>query len=182
MDLLLFELGRQRVGLRLADVREVARAVLIASLPGAPEIVEGVVDVRGRLVPVLDVRARFGLPPKPLELTDHLVILQAGERLVALRVDGALDLGTVGDADWHELTSEVPCGRWLAGAARTPAGLVVIYDLSSFLTDAEAAALDRALSEDDGAALGLEAAPANDGRGEAAAEAKAAEADAEART
>ena len=51
MDVLVFHLNAQRYGLPVADVQEVVRAVAVAPLPKAPRIVEGVIDVRGRLVP-----------------------------------------------------------------------------------------------------------------------------------
>jgi purine-binding chemotaxis protein CheW len=58
-ELLIFEIGASRFGLPSADVREVLRAVTIVPLPGAPPIVEGLINVRGRIVPVLDIRRRF---------------------------------------------------------------------------------------------------------------------------
>jgi len=56
LQLLVAEIGALRFGLRLSDVREVVRAVAIDPLPGAPDIVEGLINVRGEVVPVLDVR------------------------------------------------------------------------------------------------------------------------------
>jgi len=92
LEVLVFEVGGQRYALASADVKELARAVTVVRLPKAPPIVEGVIDVRGAVVPVLDIRSRFRLAAKPLEPTDHLVLAWAGTRLVALRVDRAFDL------------------------------------------------------------------------------------------
>ena len=58
MDILIFKLGDARFGLPAADVRELHRAVAMVALPKAPPIVEGIISVRGRIVPVLDIRAR----------------------------------------------------------------------------------------------------------------------------
>src|SRR5437016_2215466 len=73
VDLVTFELGGQRYAILAADAVEVQRAVAVARLPRSPPIVEGVIDLRGALVPVLDVRSRFGLPPRPPVPADHLV-------------------------------------------------------------------------------------------------------------
>src|SRR5205085_6551817 len=54
--------------------------------------VEGVVNLRGRVVPVFDLRVRLGLPARAVAPSDHLIVAQSGGRLVALRVDRALDL------------------------------------------------------------------------------------------
>src|SRR5205085_8492167 len=98
-DVLVFEVAGRRFGLPAAVVREVLRAVALTPLPKAPAVVEGLVNVRGTLVPVLDVRGRFGLPAKPLAPTDHLIVARAGGRLVALRVDHAHDLLPLTPAD-----------------------------------------------------------------------------------
>src|ERR1700687_6141499 len=91
-EVLVFEVGGQRYGLPTADVRELVRAVAITPLPNAPAVIEGVVNVRGRVPPVLDVRPRFRLPPKPLDPSDHFIVASAGPRGVILRVDGATHL------------------------------------------------------------------------------------------
>ena len=63
-EVLVFEVEGQRYGLPTADVRELVRAVTITPLPNAPAVIEGVVNVRGRVLPVLDMRARFRLPAR----------------------------------------------------------------------------------------------------------------------
>jgi purine-binding chemotaxis protein CheW len=141
-EILVFALGSQRYALWGCDVRELLRAVAVAPLPRAPRIVEGVIDLRGRVVPVLDIRSRFGLPPKPIEPSDHLIVAAVGPRVVAIRVDRALDLLTV---DGGELSAAMG-GSYVAGVARLPDGLAVIHDLQTFLEASESAALDEALS------------------------------------
>src|SRR5437870_13646015 len=89
LEILVFEVGGQRYGLPAAEVREILRAVAIVPLPRAPAIIEGIINIRGTVVPVLDLRTRFRLPAKPVEPADHLVVAWAGERLVAVRVDRA---------------------------------------------------------------------------------------------
>jgi purine-binding chemotaxis protein CheW len=91
-EILVFEVAGRRFGLPAGDVRELLRAVAIVPLPLAGRGVEGVVNLRGQVVPVLDLRARLGLPPRPVAPTDHMIVAQAEGRLVALRVDRALDL------------------------------------------------------------------------------------------
>jgi purine-binding chemotaxis protein CheW len=144
-EILLFALGDQRFGLWARDVRELVRAVAIVPLPRAPRIVEGVINLRGRIVPVLDLRSRFGLPPKELEPSDHFVVAAVGARLVAVRADRALDLIPV-HLDRAQLAElEAAGARYVAGVARLPDGLALIHDLQTFLDVRETAALDDAL-------------------------------------
>ena len=61
-------------------------------VPGAPSYVAGLVQVRGRLVPVIDLRSRFGLQPEPHSIDHRVVVVQAGERVVGLLVDSAREV------------------------------------------------------------------------------------------
>ena len=146
LDVLVFELGGQRFGLPLVDVIEVVRAVEIRTLPEAPRVIEGIIDLRGEIVPVLDVRARFRLPARPLDPSDHFVVASARGRRVVLRAEQshglqALDALAIG----HALN--LPQGApHVAGVASTSDGLVLIQDLHAFLSDVESAALERALA------------------------------------
>mgnify|MGYP001586789213 FL=1 len=147
MDALVFRLDRSRYALPLWDVVEVLPAVALTTLPMAPAIVEGVIDVRGRLVPVLDIRARFRLPARQMDLADHLVLARAGLRTVALRADEAIELLHLDAQDVEPIEPAVPGASYVAGVARTADGLILLHDLQTFLTHAESEQLGRALAE-----------------------------------
>jgi purine-binding chemotaxis protein CheW len=145
-DFLLFTLDQRRFALPVAQVREAVAAVAITPLAGAPGVVEGVIDVRGTPTPVLDLRARFALPPKPLAVSDHLVLATAGDRPVALRVDRATDVVSLDEEAVSAARPDDPALRHLAGVARLPDGLVLVSDLDAFLTQGETQALAGALA------------------------------------
>ena len=147
LEVVVFEIGGQRYGLPASDVRELQRAVAVTPLPRAPAVVEGVVNLRGTIIPVLDVRARFRLPPRPIQPSDHLLFAKAGERLVALRVDRATDLVRLDPADVEDARAAVPGVEYVAWVAKMPHSLVLIHDLKTFLSRAEAADLDAALPD-----------------------------------
>ncbi len=144
---LVFEVGERRYGLPTTDVRELLRAVTVVPLPGAPAIVEGVINVRGNVIPVLDIRARFRLPPRAATHTDHLIVASIGDRRVALRVDRAIELVQCAASDVEDARGVVPGVEYVAGVAKLPDGLVLIHDLRTFLSAAEATALAASLSD-----------------------------------
>jgi purine-binding chemotaxis protein CheW len=146
LELLVFELAGSRYALKLADVREVVPAVMITPLPGAPEVVEGVIDVRGDLVPVYDLRARFDLPPVHLDPAEQLIVAWTGTRLVAVRCDRTQGLERVSPQSIDPAASLGTARRHLAGAARLPDGIVLIHDLPAFLDAAEQHALEQAVA------------------------------------
>lgn len=145
LSLLAFLLAGKRFALSAADVREIVRAVAIAPLPKAPAIVEGVINVRGKIVPVLDIRGRFGLAPKPVHPDEHFIIAGAAGRVVALRVDRAAELVSVSAEAIEPASSSTPGVEYVMGVARLPDGLLVIHDLAAFLSLDEGRALDSAM-------------------------------------
>jgi purine-binding chemotaxis protein CheW len=145
VSLLRVSLGDVTIGLPAAAVREIVRAVAITPLPGAPSIVEGAVNVRGQIVPVLDVRRRLALPSRPLSPDEFLVLLQIGARVCAMRVDDVDDLVEVPSGELESSGALSPALAGLAGVSARADGVLVIYDPVAFLTQAEAAAVDVAL-------------------------------------
>jgi purine-binding chemotaxis protein CheW len=145
-SLLRVRLGGATVGLPALAVREIVRAVAITPVPGAPAIIEGAVSFRGLLVPVIDVRQRLALPPKTLDPDEFLVLLQAGSRTVALRVDDVDDLIEADGSAVADSESLSPSLRGLAGVTALPDGVLVIYDPATFISQAETDALDAALA------------------------------------
>jgi purine-binding chemotaxis protein CheW len=142
-----FELGGYRYGIHLAVTHEFFRLPSITPLPKAPRIVEGIVNIRGKLVPVLDIRQRFHLPEKAPYPTDHLIVAQVGSRLIGLRVDAVLGIQHVDPRDIEDVITIAPGAEYLTGIAKLPDGLVLIHDLRSFLAESEVRDLDAALSD-----------------------------------
>jgi purine-binding chemotaxis protein CheW len=145
-DVLVVEVAGTRCALPLVDVLEVLRAVALTPLPTAPPIVEGVIDVRGEVVPVLDIRRRLGLPPAPVSSAQRLVLATAAGRTVALRVDAIEWITRLAATDIAEPDRIAHGIGWLAGVGRVADALVLVHDLGTFLRQAEAEALDDALT------------------------------------
>ena len=145
LQILIFEVAGQRYALGLGQLREVVRAVAITPLPGAPPMVEGVIDRRGSLVPVVEVRPRLGLETKPIDAADHFIIAEAAGQTVALRVDGANELREIPEPSLESARELAPEADTILGVARLPDGLVVVQDLGRFLSAADAEALAAAL-------------------------------------
>lgn len=146
-EVLLFELADQRFALPLTDVVELTRACALQALPEAPELVLGVLNLRGQVVPVLDLRRRFRLPELELAPSHFFVLSRIAGRLVALRVDRLLGTETL-DVVPVQASPHLPADlRHLSGVATVADGVVLIYDVATFLSNAESLVLERALLE-----------------------------------
>ena len=73
---LIFMLDKRRFAVTLSAVKRISLAVEIVPLPEGPDIVMGVVNVKGEILPVVDIRKRFGLPEKEIDIRDHFLITQ----------------------------------------------------------------------------------------------------------
>lgn len=146
LQLVVFTLDEQRYGLRLSDVKRVVRAVEVTSLPSAPEIVLGVINVAGRVVPAVNIRKRFRLPEKEMDLDDRLVIA-AGKRTVALLVDSVPELVEVPAADVVRASNILPRMDYVQGVAKLEDGMILIHDLDKLLSLEEERALDAAMTQ-----------------------------------
>jgi purine-binding chemotaxis protein CheW len=146
LELLVFELGGARYALELSAVREVVNAVMIATLPDAPPVIEGIVDVRGQIVPVYDLRARFSLPSRPLSVDERMVIAWTSTRLVAFRCERTDWVEHVPRTLMDSADTARSQGRHISGVVRLPEGLVLIQNLDAFLGEAESEQLVKALS------------------------------------
>ena len=145
MKVLTFSVSELRIGVDIADVVEAVRAVEITPLPGAPGVIEGLIDFRGTVAPVFDMRRRLLGTHTDIVPDDRLVLARAAGRLVALHVDAVNELVEI---DAGSVQSAAPTSATLphvAGVATLPDGLVLIHDLATFLSAAERDTLDAAL-------------------------------------
>ena len=140
-----FALDDQRYGLPLFAVERVARMVDVTPLPRAPDIVLGVVNVRGQVIPVLNLRRRFHLPERDFALTDQLVIARTARRPVALAADAVAGVLEYSAQQAVEARDIVPGIEYVEGVIKLGDGLVLIHDLDKFLSLEEETALERAI-------------------------------------
>ncbi len=144
-QLLVLTLGGERYGLALSAVDSVVRAVEITPLPQAPDIVLGVVNVRGRVIPVINLRRRFRLPEREMLLTDQLIIAHTARRPVALAVDAVSDVLEYPEGSLVEAQSILGYAAYIEGVVKLSDGLILIHNLDTFLSLEEETSLDLAM-------------------------------------
>jgi purine-binding chemotaxis protein CheW len=145
-QIVLFSLGEPRYALPLQSVLRIINVVEILPLPKALDIVSGVINVQGQVIPVIDVRKRFRLPPREMELDDRFIIALTGTRTVALAVDSVVGVRELAEGEIVDADQIIPSLEYIRGVAKLDDGLVLIYDLDKFLSIDEERALDVALS------------------------------------
>jgi purine-binding chemotaxis protein CheW len=142
---LVVQVAELRVGWPIGVVDEVLRMVAVDELPGAPVVIAGVVNLRGRILPVLDLRRRLGRAGRPPTLDDRLVSVVAGDAKMLVKVDVVHGLRLIEEATVQPLTGDLAASPHLSGVLQAPEGMLFVQDPDSFLTDREAVELGAAL-------------------------------------
>lgn len=141
---IVFELAGTAYGLRSHDVRHMEMLEHVTPVPNAAHFVEGVVFSRGQVIPVVSLRARFGLERAPYDLRTRLLVVQNQNRLIGLVADSArefLPLPATAIQPPHEAITGLS-GRYLEGIATLGERIVLILNLAETLNFADAMVTD----------------------------------------
>jgi len=149
-DLFVFRLGQKRLALPLERVEAAARAAHAEEIFGAPALVLGALNVRGEVMPVIDLGLRFGLPARPVAPEDVFLIARSARRTLVLRVDAVDGLARAGGDPRNQgpdAPGNLPDVDGILGVAVLEDGLTVIFDLDACLSLDDEQRLDAALTE-----------------------------------
>ena len=143
--LVLLTVDGQTYALPLAAVDRIVRMVEVTPLPGAPDAVEGVINIQGEVVPVVSIRRRLGLAQRAVGVSDSLIVARARTRRLAIIAEFVL--GAVErPADAVVSTGDIARGiQHIEGVLKTSDGLALIQDLDGFFSPEEEQSLDLAL-------------------------------------
>jgi purine-binding chemotaxis protein CheW len=130
-----FFLAREEYGVDVKQVQEIRRVAEITSVPRAPEFVRGVINLRGRILPVLDLRRRLGLGEVVVDRASRIVVVRVKERLLGLLVDGASQVLKVPVSRIEPAPEEVvqKGGDYIRGVAKLDDRLIILVDLERLL-------------------------------------------------
>jgi purine-binding chemotaxis protein CheW len=156
IQLVVFTLEGATFALELAKVHRVVRAMEVTSLPHAPEVVLGVVNIQGELLAAVNLRRRFRLPEREITPSDQFIIVNmtvdGATRKVVLVVDGVSGMMTA-EQESIVIGGEIVAGmEYVQGIAKIAGDLILIHDLNRCLSLHEEKLLQGALAEHAGLA------------------------------
>lgn len=146
-QLVVFKLGEEEFGVNILQVREIEKLDQgLTRVPKAPRFVEGVINLRGEIIPIVDLRKRFGLTLPPLGLDSRVIIVEVGEEAVGMLVDAVVEVLRI-PLSAIESTPSITKGvnsYYLAGVAKVEERLIVLLNLERALSPEEAEELSKA--------------------------------------
>ena len=133
--LVTFYLDREEYGVDVRQVQEIRRVGDITTVPRAPEFVRGVINLRGRILPVLDMKKKLGLGEVAESRAARIVVVRVRERLLGLLVDGASQVPKIPVSRIEPPPEEVVerGGDYIRGVAKLDDRLIILVDLERLL-------------------------------------------------
>ncbi|MDX1392434.1 MAG: chemotaxis protein CheW [Rheinheimera sp.] len=134
-----FKLQEETYGINVMQVQEVLRYTEIAPVPGSPDYVLGIINLRGNVVTVIDTRSRFGL--EPAEVTDNtrIVIIEAEKQVIGILVDSVAEVVYLksSEIDTAPNVGTDESARFIQGVSNRDGELLILVDLNKLLSDDE---------------------------------------------
>lgn len=145
-ELLLFRLGQEEYGIDILSVQEIRRYEAVTRLVNTPDFIKGVINMRGTIVPIVDLRIKFNLPVVEYNDFTVVVILNVAERVVGIVVDAVSDVVSVGTEEIRpapEFGAQVDAD-YLDGLATVDERMIIVVNIESLITTPELGLIDEA--------------------------------------
>ena len=134
-----FQLDRETYGINVMQVQEVLRYTEIAPVPGAPDYVLGIINLRGNVVTVIDTRSRFGLQPAEVSDNSRIVIIEAEKQVIGIMVDSVAEVVYLrsSEIDVAPSVGTEESAKFIQGVSNRDGQLLILVDLNKLLSDEE---------------------------------------------
>ena len=134
-----YKLGEETYGINVMQVQEVLRHTEIAPVPGAPDYVLGIINLRGNVVTVIDTRSRFGLPSSDISDNTRIVIIESDQQVVGILVDSVAEVVYLrsSEIDSAPNVGTEESAKFIQGVSNRDGQLLILVDLNKLLNDEE---------------------------------------------
>ena len=130
-----FRIGNETFGVRIGSVREIVRVTEITSVPNAPDTIEGVINLRGKIIPVMDLRKRFGHGEIVSDKKNRILVVELENKLVGLIVNAASEVLKIPPSEIEAPGSVFADGEssYVTGVGKLRGRLIILLDISKLL-------------------------------------------------
>jgi purine-binding chemotaxis protein CheW len=144
LQLVIFKLGNESFGVEIATVESIIKMQTITRLPQAPGFVEGIINLRGKILPVVDLRKRLGIDLTEITKDSRMVVVALSGTTVAMIVDQVHEVLRINDdiVEAPPAISQSVDSRFIEGIAKVNQELVILLNLSKILNTSETSVLE----------------------------------------
>ncbi|MEI8361977.1 MAG: chemotaxis protein CheW [Betaproteobacteria bacterium] len=143
-EYLTFVLGEEEYGLEILKVQEIRGYDAVTQIANTPEFIKGVVNLRGKIVPIVDLRIKFHLGKVQYDEFTVVIILNLNGRVVGIVVDGVSDVMALRDDQIRDVPSLVTSidTKYIVGLATVEAQMLILVDIEQLMSSQEMALID----------------------------------------
>ena len=142
LQLVVFALAKEEYGLPITKVQEINRMAPITALPQTPSFVEGVINLRGRIIPVIDLRKRFQLPVLAQTDDTRIIIVDMDGQTIGVVVDGVNEVVRLSSAQVEPAPpSFMLDSKYICGVGKLDKRMLILLNMDKVITEQEAIAL-----------------------------------------
>lgn len=134
-----FDIGDEEYGVGIAGVTEIVGMQRIMPIPDMPKYLKGVINLRGKVIPLMDVRLRFGMPERAYDHRTVIIVMEVGDAPVGLIVDGVREVLEIpaSQIDRQGQLSRTGAKSMIAGIGRVEERVAVLLDPSVLVSDGD---------------------------------------------
>ncbi|MHC1713653.1 MAG: chemotaxis protein CheW [Solidesulfovibrio sp.] len=143
LQLVTFTISSEEFGLDILKVQEIIRTMEITRVPRAPAFVEGVINLRGKVIPIVDLRARFGMESKPHDSQTRIIVVEINAMIVGFVVDSVSEVLRI-QSNTVEPPPPIVSGidsEYISGVGKLDDRLLILIDINKLLSDDEKGSL-----------------------------------------
>src|SRR5438045_5104313 len=134
-----FRIGKETYGVRIASVREIVCVAEITAVPSAPDLIEGVINLRGKIIPVMDLRKRFGQSEIQHDKKNRILVVELDNKLVGLIVNSASEVLKIPPSEIEAPGAVFADSEssYVTGVGKLKGRLIILLDISKLLRSEE---------------------------------------------
>lgn len=134
-----FKLGNEEYAVPITQVKEINRLSTTTKVPKSPTFVEGIINLRGQIIPIIDMKKRFDLPQSEYTGEARIIVIQVNSSTFGIEVDSVSEVLRVSSSD-IEPAPQIACGidsTYITGVAKVADRLLILLDLDRLLSEEE---------------------------------------------
>lgn len=139
VQLVVFRLGNEEYGVPITQVKEINRLTTATKVPKSPVFIEGIINLRGQIIPIIDMKKRFDLPIIEYTGEARVIVIQVGRQIFGIEVDAVSEVLRI-NTDNIEKAPSIVSGidaRYITGVAKVGERLLILLDLDKLLSEEE---------------------------------------------
>lgn len=140
IQVIVFNLGEERYGVEISQIKEIILITQVTHIPNVPDFVEGVLNLRGQIVGIINLRKKLGKEPKKNDENTRIIVIEYGSSTIGMMVDSVSEVKYLSSKNIEEIPRFLALkddSKFLKGIGKLEDGLLTLMDLKELFSESE---------------------------------------------